>query len=131
MCVVSLADLGCAPQEGPVPEVGVRQQGLTSPYSSVVLSDNPASYWRFNETSGPKVVDQQGARTGVYSAATLGQGGALANDADTALAVAASTGGNAGFGDTYGFAGNAPFSVEVWVRPASFNPTSPWPRRTA
>src|SRR5262245_52952728 len=41
MCVVLLATFACAPQPGPAREVGVRQQALTSPYSSVVLADSP------------------------------------------------------------------------------------------
>ena len=73
-------------------------------------------YWRFGDTTGSTAAASVGLVTGTYGAGTtLGQPGLLTGDANKAVAFA----GNAtvGFGDVFDFAGNAPFSLEAWVKP--------------
>src|SRR4051794_24363952 len=40
--------------------------GAGSYYANAVLADNPASFWRLNETSGTTASDAKGAHNGVY-----------------------------------------------------------------
>jgi hypothetical protein len=74
------AAAGCAPR--------------TSSYSSTVLATpGVIGYWRLGEASGTVACDSKGANNGSYQGGTtLGQAGALANDADTAVAFNGSSG---------------------------------------
>jgi hypothetical protein len=55
-------------------------------YSSTVLADSPLAYWRLGESSGATAADASGnGRTGNYvNSPTLGAGGALGSDPNTA-----------------------------------------------
>src|SRR4051812_18471162 len=56
-------------------------------YSSTILSDSPAGYWRLGESIGTAAADASGnGRDGVYhNGPALGAAGAIAGDADTAV----------------------------------------------
>lgn len=86
-------------------------------YSSVVLADTPAGYWRLGEASGTNAADSSGfGRDGTYTGTvTLGTAGAIAGDSDKA----ATFGG--GYVNIAGFGGNITDDVtlEAWVYPTS------------
>ena len=60
---------------------------LAAGYSSTILADSPAAYWRLGESSGTSAADATShGNTGTYTGGfTLGQPGALFGDADTAV----------------------------------------------
>jgi hypothetical protein len=62
---------------------------LGTVYKDVVLADAPAAYWRLNETGTPSTAhDEVGGHDAVYqnfTAADLGQPGALSNDTSTSV----------------------------------------------
>jgi predicted ribosomally synthesized peptide with SipW-like signal peptide len=94
--------------------------GAGSYYANAVLADNPVGFWRLNETSGTTATDLgSGAHNGTYNGGfTLGAPGPL-QDPQTSPALNGANDGSGGrveAGDIYGFTGNAPFSVELWVR---------------
>jgi hypothetical protein len=66
----------------------------TPSYKAAVLADAPVAYWRMDETSGATMVDQtSNGNNGVYQGRfTLGQPGALASDANTAVAFDGASG---------------------------------------
>jgi hypothetical protein len=88
-----------------------------STYSSIVLGDGPAAYWRLGETSGATMSDSgtngnNGTYTGGY---TLGQSGPIQGDTDTAVLFNGSSG--------YGLAPNSTslsitgaLTLEAWVK---------------
>ncbi|HEY6058300.1 MAG TPA: LamG-like jellyroll fold domain-containing protein, partial [Candidatus Limnocylindrales bacterium] len=88
-------------------------------YRSVVLADNPISYWRLGETSGTVATDERGLNPGSYgTGATLGSPGALSGDANTAVDVAGLSGQRpvvVPHTSTLDI-GNGPFSIEAWAR---------------
>jgi glucose/arabinose dehydrogenase len=63
------------------------QGGGGPSYSSSVLADSPLAYWRLGESSGTTAADASGnGRTGSYlNTPTLGAGGALTSDSNTAV----------------------------------------------
>jgi Concanavalin A-like lectin/glucanases superfamily len=65
----------------------------TQAYADAVLATNPLAYWRLGEPSGTVAADATGnGHTGTYvTAPTLGCTGALAGDADTAVAFNGTT----------------------------------------
>jgi len=91
----------------------------SSVYRAAVLADAPLAYWRLGEKSGTVAHDEtghgyDGTYTGTY---TLGAPGALAGDPDTAVTLDGVT-GEVDVGDNFDFAGQVPFSLEAWVKPA-------------
>jgi len=84
-----------------------------------VLADKPLGYWRLEETSGTNAKDETGRNDGTYvNGPLLGQPGVagsraakLPKDSDARVAILS--------GD-FEFTGNAPYSVELWARPAVF-----------
>ena len=55
-------------------------------YDATLLAQNPLSYWRLGETSGPAAVDDgTSANAGTYQGGTLGQAGAINGDGNTAV----------------------------------------------
>lgn len=91
--------------------------------------DSPASWWRFGERDPSQPArDELGVANGSYrpSGVTLGAPGALARDANTAMATDGINGGMEAPGDAYDFGGTAPFAIEVWVSAkASHDPAFP------
>jgi hypothetical protein len=87
-------------------------------YADEVLADGPIAYWRFGEEVTPVAVDASGnGHEGTYAAVTLGHEGAIAGDPDTAVRIAASSDSGVAFGNGFAFAGDQPFSAELWVKP--------------
>src|SRR5262249_54431949 len=88
-----------------------------SVYRAAILADNPLAYWRFGEASGTTVHDETGhGHDGtIGTGVTLGAGGAILGDADTALQLAGTQGVDAG--DAFDFPNNAPYSLEGWIKP--------------
>lgn len=67
---------------------------FVSAYSSAVLADSPAAYWRFDETSGTSAADASGnGQIGTYNGGyTQGVSGVLVTDPDPALTLDGSSG---------------------------------------
>ncbi|NIT02338.1 MAG: tandem-95 repeat protein [Candidatus Latescibacteria bacterium] len=53
-------------------------------YSELVMALRPVSYWRLGETVGPTAIDELGSNNGTYNGPTLGEGGAIRADTNTA-----------------------------------------------
>jgi hypothetical protein len=100
---------------GPARDSGPPDALSTTTYLSAVLADDPLGYWRFEETSGTSLHDEMGRSDAVvHGNCTLGAeslpgigGRAIAFDgASCVLDV----------GTGFEFAGQAPFTIEAWVR---------------
>jgi hypothetical protein len=102
--------------DGPV-ETGV-EAGAS--YASTVLSDSPLAYWRFDETTGTAAHDATGnGNDAIYAGGfTLGAGGALIGDPDTAATLDGIS-GYVDAGDRFNFGGNAPYTLEIWALPTN------------
>jgi hypothetical protein len=91
-------------------------------YSSTVLNDQPAAYWRLGESEGETVADAKGAHPGRYIAGVaLGVPGVLSGDADTAAGFdeeAQATGAYVQVPYSPDFHSPA-FSVEAWAKPTA------------
>jgi hypothetical protein len=88
----------------------------TTLYSQVVMSDQPASYWKLDEAAGTTATDSAGAVTGTYTNSPALNQVTGVRDAGTAVSFDGSNDGVAA-GDNYGFAGTTNFSVELWLNP--------------
>jgi Concanavalin A-like lectin/glucanases superfamily len=90
-------------------------------YRGQVLADHPLAYWRLGEPSGSTSGANEiaGGPAGTYEGVTLGVPGATL-DGNTAARFVTSIPSGIPVGDFYGFAGNAAFSLEVWLQPTSF-----------
>lgn len=99
----------------------VRTAGLASGYRDAVLADGPMSYWRLGEQAGITAVDELGGHPGGYvGGPTLGAGGALAGDSNTAVVLdGASQSISVAGPSAFRFSGTTPFSAEVWFRHAA------------
>ena len=93
-------------------------------YRAAVLADTPLAYWRLGEKSGTVAHDETGnGHDGTYTGThTLAVAGALAGDPDTAVQLDGVT-GEVDVGDHFDFAGQVPFSLEAWVKPALIDTT--------
>ena len=95
--------------------ITAQSPGGTLTYSQQVLADSPRAYWRLGEASGTSAADSSGNnRTGTYlNTPTLSQTGALAGDANTAVAF---NGTDEYVNVPYNAALNpAAFTVEAWA----------------
>jgi large repetitive protein len=93
-------------------------------YRDAVLADNPASYWRLDETSGTTAADDKGAAAGTYrNGVTLGQTGALPDTINNKAASFDAVDDDVQVGDVYDYAGTASFSVEFWMNRTATNDT--------
>ncbi len=90
-------------------------------YPAAVMSDQPVGYWRLGETSGTLAMDASGnGNTGTYAGGvTLGVGGALGGDSDTAVKLDNSS-GHVTVPAGPSLEVSAPVSVEAWVKPNSY-----------
>jgi hypothetical protein len=87
-------------------------------YAATVLDSAPRAYWRFGESGGPRAVDETGRAHGTYlGTPILGVDGALPGDPSTAWRTEGARGGMSA-GPGFGFPATAPFTLEVWIRPA-------------
>jgi Concanavalin A-like lectin/glucanases superfamily len=90
-------------------------------YANAVLADNPASFWRLNETSGTTATDATGAVNCTYKLGPVLNADGPLNDG----AGAASFDGVNDWvdcGDVYNFTARAAFSLELWVNPSRYEP---------
>jgi len=103
--------------------------GGSGQYRSAVLADNPAGYWRLDETSGAQAKDSSTSRkNGTYSATgvTRGVPGALNGDSDAAAGFDGAN-GSVTVSGAGNFSKGAPFTAEAWVNPSAF-PSNRWGR---
>lgn len=84
-------------------------------YAQVVEADHPAAYWRFDEPGGATIVDRIGGLTANVEGTGFSRVPGAVNDGDTALQFDGST-SRVEIGDVFGFAGTAPYTIEVWAR---------------
>lgn len=92
-------------------------------YSSEVLADTPAGYWRLGEASGTSAADASGsARHGTYvGTPTLGVASVLASDAaNTAVVLNGST-QRVTVPASGGAFGAASFTIEAWIKTSTTN----------
>jgi hypothetical protein len=90
-------------------------------YRDAVLADSPLAYWRLDELTGTTAVDEKHGHDGVYKVApTLGAVGIF--DSPGAITLPDGTHAHVEVpGTDFAFAGNAAYSVELWVKPKSSN----------
>jgi hypothetical protein len=112
-----------------------RPDACAPSYESVVRATGPLAYWRLDETVGSAAADATGhGNTGTYVGdLTLGAAGAIKSDPASKSVylnpheLSTPTGyvlvGNP-FAMTAEFTGNAPFSLEAWIKPVVID-TSP------
>jgi hypothetical protein len=94
-------------------------------YRSTVLEDTPAGYYRFEERSGDIAKDEVGAHDGNYMLApTLDEPGIAGSrgvlfprDAKSYVRIATTS---------FRFAGNDPFTIEMWAKPQTGNQAYQW-----
>lgn len=95
--------------------------GTATSYQSVVLSDNPVSYWRLGETGGTTAADSAGTNNGsIFGGVTLGVLGALAHDSNTAMSFNGSS-GYVGVNSASNLNITGDISLEAWAKPAALN----------
>jgi hypothetical protein len=85
----------------------------TTAYSQVILSDDPASYWKLDEAAGTTATDSVGGLNGTYTNGPVLNGTGV-KDANTAVSFDG-VNDSVVVSDQYDFAGNAAFSVEFWM----------------
>jgi hypothetical protein len=94
----------------------------TTLYSQVVMSDQPASYWKLDEAAGTTATDAMGLANGTYtSGPTLNQIPSALKDTGTSIRFADVSADKIVVSDVHDFAGNASFSVELWMQPTAVN----------
>jgi Concanavalin A-like lectin/glucanases superfamily len=90
-----------------------------SAYRAAVVADNPVGYWRLGDPAGSTTchaVPGYGTDGTVIGGVTFGVPGALKGDPNTAAQFDGVT-GTIDLGNAFTFAGAAPFSWELWVKP--------------
>jgi hypothetical protein len=94
-------------------------------YSSMVLADGPVSYWRLGEQSGATAFDSgTGANNGTFTGGyTLGVGGAIVSDTNTAGAFNGST-GYVSVPDKANLDMTGDMTLEMWAKPGLLNGTT-------
>jgi PKD repeat protein len=99
--------------------VTVAAPATSTAYSSAVLADGPAGYWRLGETSGTGVADATGAPSGTaVGGVTPGLAG-VSGDGDTAMGFDGSSGYiRVDDRSSLDFS-SQDFSVEAWARPTA------------
>jgi hypothetical protein len=82
-------------------------------YRAAVLADQPLGYWRLAD-SDTTARDETGRADGTYdSSCQHNTAGALTGDTDTATTFGGQC--TLSLGDGFAFAGNAPFTIELWL----------------
>jgi hypothetical protein len=102
------------------PPDGASESGITSPYAAAVFADSPAGYWRLGDLVGSTTAHDSsghGHDGTVVGGVTFGVAGALAHDTDTA-AQFDGVSGSINLGPAFTFIGSAPFTWELWIKPA-------------
>jgi concanavalin A-like lectin/glucanase superfamily protein/fibronectin type III domain protein len=102
---------------GPGPNPG---PGPTSAYSTTVLADTPAGYWRLGETSGTTAGDSAGANPGAYrNGVVLNSASLLNSDAANGAATFDGVNDHVSVPDSVAVSPTDRMSVEAWIKPAS------------
>jgi len=96
----------------------------TTLYSQVVMSDNPASYWKLDEAAGTTAADSAGPNPGTYTNSPVLNQSSGVKDAATAVAFDG-VNDRVQLGDIYDFAGRTPFSFELWLNRSAPGPSDP------
>jgi hypothetical protein len=94
--------------------VDAKQPDARETYHGAVLADAPRAYWRLADTT---VTDEVAGFDGALVGGCASTAGALTGDADAALHFDGTC--KIVFPDHFGFAGTAPFAIEVWVSSAT------------
>jgi hypothetical protein len=98
--------------------------GTPVTYSSTVLGDSPAAYWRLGEASGTGAADSSGnGNGGSYAGGVTLGAPALINDANTSASFDGSD-DRMYFSDSASLSPTAAISLEAWIRP-DVVPTTP------
>lgn len=84
-----------------------------SQYAEEVRRDAPLAYWRFGEASGTVAHDEIGGNDGLILGGVTRAPGPT-NDGDLAVRFDGMS-GRIEVGDIFRFAGNAPYTVELWA----------------
>ena len=100
--------------------VTVSADGSLSEYASTILEDNPESYWRLGEPSGPAVYDWAGFNDAVASSGvTRGISDPIADDTNTASRFDGT--GNGLVATQSPQPGPQVFTIETWFRTTTAN----------
>lgn len=97
-----------------------------STYRDVILADSPVGYWRLGDTVGSATARAEVGPNLAAAGVVFGEASLLPGDADTAAFFTGDlTNGSAlTYADVAGgfsnFAGNAPFTAEVWLDPLGY-----------
>ncbi|HET8909356.1 MAG TPA: LamG-like jellyroll fold domain-containing protein [Ktedonobacterales bacterium] len=99
--------------------------GAGTPYSTAVLGNTPAGYWRLGEQSGLTAYDSgaSGLNGTIYGGATLGAAGAISGDSNTAMTFNGSS-GYVGVPDNASLDSTGDITIEVWAKPGALNGTT-------
>lgn len=93
------------------------EAGMTDPYGDAVRADGPVAWYRFEEDGLANAAkDSAGNLTAELRGGAMGFGGQGISGKGL---FASGSGGGFTLGDNHGFAGQASFSLEVWVKPSS------------
>ncbi|HYI80355.1 MAG TPA: LamG-like jellyroll fold domain-containing protein [Thermoleophilaceae bacterium] len=93
--------------------------GTPSAYSTAVLADSPAGYWRLGEPSGSTVNDSAGSNTGTYTnGPLLGQTSLLSGDTANRSVRFDGTNDHARIPHASGISPTQRITVEAWIKPA-------------
>lgn len=91
----------------------------SDPYSAAVLSDSPLAYMRLDDVAGTTARNSvSGAAATYVGTVKLGAAGAIAGNGAVEL-----TDGWIDFGDNFAFGGDAPYTIELWMRPTVVSDT--------
>lgn len=104
--------------------------GQSSSYFAVVMSDTPVAYFRLGDAVGTTVAKNDStlgsAPTGVLSAGvTLGTSGAIAFDPNTAATFTNGTGAKLDLGNFFAKFGDVAGTIEMWVKPLAAPANAP------
>ncbi len=89
-------------------------------YRSVVISDNPVSYWRLGEASGTAAADEKGANPGAYAnAPTLGAASLIASDTTNKAVGFDGVNDQVKVASSPGLSLASPITLEAWIKPTS------------
>jgi len=103
---------------------GTSGGGGGNTYAATIKADNPVSYWRLDDASGP-ALDQMGANNGTYSAGvTRNQPGAI-GDGDAAVDLNGTSGYITAPDSASLRLGDGPFTLEAWVNRPTLGTTFP------
>lgn len=101
--------------EAGAPAVDGGADAPTSRYVTEVLTDQPLSYWRLEEADGPRIRDEMERHDGRYAGNVVHRAGGALSDGSFGVELDGTT-SRLEMDDVFRFPGNAPYSVEGWVR---------------